>query len=255
MALLEVSNLSRSFRGVRALSDMSLSVEAGEIVGLIGPNGAGKSTFFSVVAGSNPPDSGEVRFDGVNVSGLKPHAMARKGLVRSFQANVLFGEETVRWNVSLGCHLPAGYGLLGAMFSIGASAERSGRPSRLTDEILEFVGITHLQNLQASTLSYGHQRILGLAIALAASPRLLLLDEPASGMDAGQLAAVLSLIRRIRQRGVTIVLIEHNMRTIFELCDRIIVMSAGTKLAEGAPDEIRRNESVIAAYLGGGAVA
>jgi branched-chain amino acid transport system ATP-binding protein len=253
--MLEVSGVSRHFGGVRALTDMNLRVGKGEIVGLIGPNGAGKSTLFNVVSGVHSATSGSVLFDGQEITNLKPHVIARRGLVRSFQANVLFRERSVLWNVMLGCQLPAKFSLVGSMFNVTGTRRRETWARAKALDVIRFVGLENLTTLQASTLSYGHQRMLGVAIALAAEPKLLFLDEPASGMDADQLKAMLDLIQRVRDSGITIVLIEHNMRAIFKLCDRITVMAAGTKLADGTPEEVRTNPAVISAYLGGGAVS
>ena len=253
--MLEVSGLSRHFGGVRALTDMNLRVGTGEIVGLIGPNGAGKSTLFNVVSGVHTATSGRVVFNGQDITNLKPHVIARRGLVRSFQANVLFRERSVRWNVMLGCQLPVGFTLAGSIFNVAGTRRREDRARAKAEEVIRFVGLEKHVERQASTLSYGHQRMLGVAIALAAEPKLLFLDEPASGMDADQLKSMLDLIRRVRDTGITIVLIEHNMRAIFKLCDRITVMAAGTKLADGTPEEIRNDQNVISAYLGGGATS
>ncbi len=253
--MLEVDGLSRHFGGVRALTDMHLTVNKGEIVGLIGPNGAGKSTLFNVVTGVYPASAGTVRLEGADITSLKPHLIARRGLIRSFQANVLFRERSVLWNVTVGCQLPAKFSLASTIFAPRLTARREAWAQNFALEIIDFVGLSAHAHHIASTLSYGHQRMLGLAIALAGQPSLLFLDEPASGMDAEQLQSMLALIERIRASGVTIVLIEHNMRAIFHLCDRIAVMAAGTKLAEGKPAEIRQNARVIAAYLGGGAIS
>ena len=252
--MLEISTLSRHFGGVRALTDMDLQVNKGESVGLIGPNGAGKSTLFNVVTGVHTASSGRVRFEGNDITNLKPHVIARRGLVRSFQANVLFRERSVLWNVMMGCQLPAHFSLAGSIFNLPATLKKQALARRKAEEVIRFVGLDEHIGRQSSTLSYGHQRMLGVAIALAAEPRLLFLDEPASGMDVDQLKAMLALIRRVRDTGITIVLIEHNMRAIFKLCDRIAVMAAGTKIADGAPEAIRSNQHVIAAYLGGGAI-
>jgi len=252
--MLEINSLSRHFGGVRALTDMDLQVSKGEIVGLIGPNGAGKSTLFNVVTGVHTASSGRVHFEGKDITNLKPHVIARRGLVRSFQANVLFRERSVLWNVMMGCQIPAGFSLAGSLLNVPATHRRQAWARRKAEEVIHFVGLDAHVGRQASTLSYGHQRMLGVAVALAAEPRLLFLDEPASGMDADQLKAMLDLIRRVRDTGITIVLIEHNMRAIFRLCDRIAVMAAGTKLADDVPEAIRNDQQVIAAYLGGGAI-
>lgn len=254
LGLLEVKGLSRHFGGIRAMDNMELRVEQGEIVGIIGPNGAGKSTFFSVVSGHQKATAGRVVFGGIDVTSWRPHRIARRGLIRGFQANVLFREHTVLWNVLVGCQIPVGFTLLGTLFNVTSTLAKQKQALEQAYEILDFVKMAEFSEQRASVLSYGHQRILSLAISLAARPRLLLLDEPTTGMDADQLETMLNLITKVRDSGVTILLVEHNMRAIFKLCDRIAVMRAGTKLADGTPAEIKSNQEVIGAYLGGGAV-
>jgi len=243
---LEVRNLSRHFGGLVALDNLSFSVDTGEIVGLIGPNGAGKSTLFNVITGFFPPTKGHIIYKGKDISGFKPHRVASHGIIRSFQLSVLFPEFSVMENVLIGCHLRSSVGR--ALFS------RSGFPeseiSRARD-ILELTGLASLKDLIAGELPHGHQRLLSMAIALGAEPELLLLDEPVTGMNLDEIKTMTDLIRALQStRGITIVVVEHNIRTVMELCQRIIVINFGKKIAEGSPDEVRRNEDVIEAYLG-----
>ncbi len=244
--LLEVRNLSRHFGGLIALDNLSLSINAGEIVGLIGPNGAGKSTLFNVITGFFPPTNGEIIYKGENVSNLKPHHIARRGIVRTFQLTVLYPEFTAIENVLLGGHIKSS--MWRALFYPSripkAEVDRAGA-------ILEFVGLAHLKDAKAGQLPHGHQRMLGLGIALAAEPDLLLLDEPVTGMNVDEIKMMTDLIRTLHStRKITIMLVEHNVKTVVDVCQRIIALNFGRKIAEGSPDEIRSNKDVIEAYLG-----
>jgi len=253
MSFLEVHNLTKSFGGILALNGFNLQVQEREILGIIGPNGAGKSTFFNVITGVFNPNGGKVLLRGRNITGRKPHAIARRGIGRSFQINTLFMNATVMDNVRIGFHLLARRGLKG-FFGVILSTPVQRRSEKIIDdkvlEILSFVSMEHLRDTPAQNLSYGYQRTLAMAISLASAPKLLLLDEPVTALNPERVGAIMELIRSIRDQGTTVVMVEHNMRAIFTTCDRIVVMNHGQKLAEGTPAEVRENRNVIEAYLG-----
>jgi len=248
MALLEVECLTRRFGGLTAVSDLSFSVEAGEIRGLIGPNGAGKTTTFNVISGFYAPSSGRVIYDGRDISGMKTSAIAELGLIRTFQATTLFQEFTVLENVLVGCHLQARGGLIGSL--IGAGRAREASAEAAAREVLEFFGLSERAGEPASNLPHGLQRALGMAVALVAGPKLLLLDEPFTGMNPEETGHMMELVRRVRDRGVTLLLVEHDMQAVMGLCDKITVLNFGQLLTEGLPTEIRSHPDVIEAYLG-----
>jgi branched-chain amino acid transport system ATP-binding protein len=249
--LLEVSNLTKRFGGLLAIDNLSIHVNEGEILGLIGPNGAGKTTFFNIVTGYYKPTAGRIMFKGENVaSGMRPSQIARRGLIRTFQSAPLFQDSTVFDNVLLGDHLLAKPSFLGAVFNTGSYRAKEQASLQRAKGILHFMDLEHLSNELARNLPYGYLKSLGLAVAWAAKPELLLLDEPTCGMNPGETEAMMKLIREIRDRGVTVVVVEHNMRAIMGLSDRVIALNFGRKIAEGLPREIMENEDVITAYLG-----
>ena len=248
MTILEVRNLSRSFDGLVAVSDLSFSVGEGEIRGLIGPNGAGKTTTFNVISGFYPPSAGRVLFRGEDVSGLRTSAIAARGLVRTFQATTLFQELTVLENVLVGCHLHARAGPLRALFGADRRQEEAARDKAIG--ILDFFELGERGDDLAMSLPHGLQRTLGVAVAFAADPGLLLLDEPFTGMNPEETRRMMETARKVRDRGVTLLLVEHDMQAVMGLCDRITVLDFGRLLTEGAPDEVRRHPDVIEAYLG-----
>ena len=251
MALLEVHGLSKRFGGLDAVSDLTFDVNEGQIFGLIGPNGAGKSTIFNMICGSLKPTSGTLTFQGKNTTGLSPHRIARRGIARVFQGNVLFPTSTVLTNVLMGMHLHTGLSLFGFLFGGPGARRREKALHSKAKGILELVGLADEADTVASDLPHGNQRHLCLAIALAAEPKLLLLDEPVTGMNAEEVLEMLDLIRMLRdKRGMTVVVIEHNMKAVMCLVDRIVAISYGRKIAEGSPEEIAKNEEVIEAYLG-----
>jgi branched-chain amino acid transport system ATP-binding protein len=247
--ILQVERLGRSFGGIVAVDDFSLEVQPGAIHGLIGPNGAGKTTTFNVISGFYAPSSGKVIYLGQDISGWETSALADLGLIRTFQGTTLFHELSVLDNVRLGCHGRAKANLLKRILgSDRASVEAADEKAR---GILEFFGLHDLADELASNLPHGHQRALGMAIALAAEPKLMLLDEPFTGMNPEETKRMAALVRRLRdEQGVTIMLIEHDMQAVMGLCELITVMNFGTLLAEGTPDEVRANPAVIEAYLG-----
>ncbi|MBI2562978.1 MAG: ABC transporter ATP-binding protein [candidate division NC10 bacterium] len=249
MPLLETRNLTKHFGGLAALSHVDLVVGESEIVGLIGPNGAGKTTCFNLLSGFLRPTTGTVIFDGEDITGLKPHQIVKRGLVRTFQLTTLFQEMTALENILLGIHLYSRLGLRQVLFT-----RRTFPPDEVarSREVLEFTGLGSHAGQLARNLPHGHQRVLGIAMALAARPRLLLLDEPVTGMNVEESGHVMALVKTIRDRGTTILLVEHNMKAVMGTCERIVVLDFGQKLTEGAPAEVSTNSKVIEAYLGSG---
>jgi len=246
--MIHIEDIYKRFGTVQALNGLSLEVPAGKVFGLIGPNGAGKTTTFNVISGFYAPSSGRVAFGGHDISGMKTNAIAELGLIRTFQATTLFQEFTVLENVLVGCHLKARGGLLGTLF--GAGRPREANAEAAAGEVLEFFGLAARAAEHASNLPHGLQRALGMAIALVAGPKLLLLDEPFTGMNPEETGHMMELVRRVRDRGVTLLLVEHDMQAVMGLCDRITVLNFGQLLTEGLPTEIRSHPDVIEAYLG-----
>jgi len=250
--ILEVKKLGKRFGGLAAISELDLSVLDSEILGLIGPNGAGKTTFFDVISGFLPPSSGRVIFDGRDVTGSKAHQIAQLGIGRIFQASTLFMKISVLDNVLTGHHMSYKTRIWKRLLRTPSAFQEEELLRQRAMEILEFMGLASLKDELAANLPHGHQRILGVCMALATNPKLLLLDEPVTGMNVSEIQTMIELIRQIRDRGVTIVLVEHDMKAVMNLCDRIAVLNYGRKIAEGLPDEIRGNKEVVEAYLGKG---
>ncbi len=251
--LLAVEALRMRFGGLKAVDELSFTVARGAIHGLIGPNGAGKTTTFNLISGFQRPSSGVVRLEGEAISGLPMHKVARRGVVRTFQHSTLFAEMTVLENALVGTHLGFPPNLFAAILGRDGAARRDARIR--AEEALDFFDLLPFAAARAGELSHGHQRALGLAVALAARPKLMLLDEPFTGMNPEETNRMMALMRRLRASGVTVLLVEHDMNAIMGLCDRISCMSFGRLLAEGAPAEIRADPAVIEAYLGGARVA
>jgi branched-chain amino acid transport system ATP-binding protein len=247
-ALLELDRVSKRFGGLTAVRDLSFRVEEGEIRGLIGPNGAGKTTTFNVISGFYRPTSGSIRYRGRTISGLRTSRIAEDGLVRTFQSTTLFHELTVFENMLVGCHLQARTGLFAALFGLDGPRRRAAEARAL--QVLRFLDLEQRRGDVAANLPHGLQKALGLGIALAGEPKLLLLDEPFAGMNAEETRTMMGLVRRIREEGVTILLVEHDMQAVMGLCDRITVLNFGVLLAEGSPEEIRAHPEVVEAYLG-----
>ena len=250
MPLLTINNLTKNFAGLVAVSDVSFDIEEGEITALIGPNGAGKTTLLNMVAGNLAPNSGRMEFAGRSIDNLAPAQISRFGIVRTFQRTSVFPDSSVLENVLIGSHLMTRLNLLAVMLGRTAKRREEEKVHAWAGEIVEFVGLSGQETKLASDLPYGDQRRLGVAIALAARPRLLMLDEPAAGMTASDMQQLMALIRRIRERGITVLLVEHNMRMVMNLCGRIVVLDHGEKIADGPPDKIIADERVIDVYLG-----
>jgi branched-chain amino acid transport system ATP-binding protein len=248
MAILSVEQLTMRFGGLVAVDDLSFEIEPGEIRGLIGPNGAGKTTTFNVISGFYSPSSGKVIYDGSDISGLKMSAVAARGLVRTFQHSTLFQELSLLENVRVGCHLFESPRLVASILGRNKAQQRKTEARAL--ETLAFFDLAERKDDLAAELPHGLQRALGMAVALAAEPKVLLLDEPFTGMNPEETRHMMGLMRRIQERGITILLVEHDMQAVMGLCDNITVLSFGKLLTEGTPEEIRANPDVIEAYLG-----
>jgi len=238
-----------------AVSSVEISIFQGELVGLLGPNGAGRTTFFNLLSGYIRPTSGKVTFEGKDLTGKKPHTVASRGVIRSFQQDNVFADFTVLENVQLATHLNSGVNFWQTVLKTPGARRREDAIRQDAEEILELVGIPHLAGLTAGSLPHGHKRMLGIAIALACRPKLLLLDEPLAGMNVAEVDDTIALVRRLWESGLTILLIEHNMRAAMSVCQRFHVLSFGRKIAEGTPDEIKNNPEVVRAYLGTGSDA
>jgi branched-chain amino acid transport system ATP-binding protein len=248
--MLELTSVSKRFGGLHVLHDVNLSVPQGSIFGLIGPNGAGKTTVFNMITGLLPPTSGTLVFDGHDLARSKPHAITRLGIARTFQNIRLFKEMTLLENVVVGAYRHMNYSVPGLLFSLPGFRSQEARARTRALELLSWMRLDHKANDLADNLSYGEQRRLEIARALATEPRLLLLDEPVAGMNTGERAELMREILTIRDRGYTILMIEHDMRFVMGLCERIAVLNFGKIIACGGPEEIRNNPDVIEAYLG-----
>jgi len=249
--LLSAKGITKRFGGVQALSDVGFTINHGEIYGLIGPNGAGKTSLFNVLTGIYVADGGEFMFDGAALAGLKPNDVAYRGIARTFQNIRLFGNLSALENVMIGRHVRTRAGVWGAISRNARTLEEEREIHRRAYQLLEYVGVAKHANRLARNLPYGDQRRLEIARALATEPKLLALDEPAAGMNATETAALKGLLHEIRRDGTTILLIEHDMKLVMSVCDRVLVLDYGKKIAEGSASEVQANPSVIAAYLGG----
>jgi len=248
--LLDVRGLTRRFGGVVAIGGLDLTVAAGEIRAVIGPNGAGKTTLFDLLAGVAAPSAGTIRLDGADIGPLAAHQRARLGIARTFQTPQALGRMTVLDNVMVGRHTRTHAGLFGALLHTGAARREEAASRHAARAVLDRLGLAHLAAQPAATLGFGERRLLDIARALAAEPRVLLLDEPAAGLPPDAAARVAETVLALNRGGLTVLLIEHDVRLVLRLAHRVLVLDRGTRLAEGTPDEMRRDPAVIAAYLG-----
>ena len=252
MSLLALHEVSKSYGAVKVTDRISLAVQAGETLGILGPNGAGKTTLFNLISGFQAPNAGRIVFAGEDITARLPEAIAAAGLVRTFQLVQLFQNLSVLENIQVGCHLHTKGGVLAALLRTRSTRQAERDVEARARELLDFVGLEGAAEMEASALAYGQQRLLEIARALAAKPRLLLLDEPAAGLSADESRRLSAAIRAIAGRGTTVLLIEHDMKLVMNTADTIAVLDFGRKIAEGAPAAVREDPAVIAAYLGVG---
>ncbi len=249
MSILEIKNITKQFGGLMALDDVSFQINEGEIRGLIGPNGAGKSTMFKNIAGFHVPTKGSIVYQGKNIEGKKPHTIAEMGIVRTFQETTLFQELSVFENALVGSHIKSRSNVFSAVLGLDRLKQEAASDKVMS--VLQFMGLIERKDQLASELPLGSQRALALTIALVSEPKLMLMDEPFAGMNAEETNHMMDLTRKVQESGVTVILVEHDMKAVMGLCNYLTVLNFGQVLAEGSPGEVRSNEKVIEAYLGG----
>jgi branched-chain amino acid transport system ATP-binding protein len=250
--MLEIRGLTKHFGGLFAVNNLDMTIKQGEIAGLIGPNGAGKTTVFNLITGFIAPTKGQIIFKQADITGKTTHSIAEKGVVRTFQQNAFLPDLTVLQNMLASCYLHPKTGFWEAILNTPGYRKKEQYTCDHAMDILKFLGLDSFKEELAQNLPHGYQRLLGIAMALSANPKLILLDEPLAGMNAAEVSESLTFINKMCSAGITVLLVEHNMRAVMELCNRIVVINFGRKIAEGLPDEIRRNKDVIEAYLGAG---
>lgn len=248
--ILEVVSLRKNFGGVVALDDLSFDVREGQIKSIIGPNGAGKTTLFNIISGVYPASSGQVKFEGKDIASLPPHVVAKRGISRTFQNLKLFGNMTVLENVMVGRHCRTKVGILRAALKVPGARREEKRTVAAAMELLQFVGLADSARRGAATLPFGKQRLVEIARALATEPKLLLLDEPASGLNVRETEGVSQLIQRIRDTAKTVVVVEHDMSLVMGISERVLVLDHGRRIAEGPPREVQKHPEVLKVYLG-----
>jgi branched-chain amino acid transport system ATP-binding protein len=250
MTLLDVSGLTKRFGGLTAVSDLSFQIRPGELLSIIGPNGAGKTSLFNLLTGMYRPTSGKILFNGIDIAGCKPYQVTRHGVARTFQMTSIFRQATVLDNVLIGQSLHARTGVWGAVLRTPATVREERKTREKAREILSFVGLADKEDRLAGNLTEEAQKRLSISMALATGPKLLLLDEPTGGVNLEEISGLIDLVGKIRKAGITLCLIEHKMRMVMSISDRIVVLNYGKKIAEGTPKEVANNEEVIKAYLG-----
>jgi len=250
MIILETKRLSIDFGGLKALKGVDIQINEGDVFGLIGPNGSGKTTFFNLITGFLKPTAGLVLYNGESITSLKPYEIAERGVIRTFQLTSLFPDLTSEENIIVGRYLKTKGNIWGAITRSKSYREEEAKAKKKAREILGFLGMEAKRTVLARNLSFGDERKLEIGIALAAEPRLLLLDEPAAGMSPDESTKLMSLIRSIQMMGITVLIVEHNMRVVMELCSKIAVLNYGVKIAEGTPKEIANNDEVTSVYIG-----
>jgi branched-chain amino acid transport system ATP-binding protein len=250
--ILETSELTKRFGGVSAVKDLDLIVNEGEILGLIGPNGAGKSTVFSMIGGFQPPTEGKILFKGRDITGMSAHDIAKLGIARVFQQSLIFGKLSVTENVLIGCHKEYRTSQWQRVLHTPGARKESKAVREKALETIEFMGLGHVRDEQARSLPHGFQRALSVAVALATGPELLLLDEPVTGMNTTESKHMTDLIKKIRDLGITVILVEHDMKVVMGVCERVVVINFGEKLCEGTAEHVQSHPDVCEAYLGKG---
>lgn len=248
--MLEITNLSKRFGGLSAVNHLDLNIPDGQKFGIIGPNGAGKTTLFNLITGFDKPSEGYITFDGKKINGLKPNHIAELGLIRTFQANVLFHQMTVTENIIAACYLHPRSGFWEGLLGLTSVKIKEQCYQEKSRHILDVIGLSQSRNELVGNLPHGYKRALCVGVALAAEPKVLLLDEPTTGMNSEEVEGILKIINNVWESGVTIMLVEHNMEVVNTLCHRVVTLDHGQKIAEGPPEEIRENKQVIEAYLG-----